>query len=90
MSRNQYGPGGRRLTQKPYIDNNSEGTVVKQEKYVDKEVKRWEKTTETPGFPESLPMMKIHASLTALFEDGSKAQVFEKTYEFNLKRSIDK
>ena len=52
-------------------------------------IKGKEKTTETAGFPESLPMMKIRASLTAVFEDGSKEQVFERTYEFNLVQSID-
>lgn len=89
VSRNKYGPGGRRLTQKPYIDNNSEGTVVKEEEIREKKVKAWEKTFETPGFPDSLPVMKINASLTAVYEDGTKEQVFERSYEFNLGSSID-
>lgn len=86
VDRPQYPPHGRRLTQKPYIDH-SKGSVVKEEKHVDKNVTAWKRTIETPGFPDSLPVMKINASLTAVFEDGSEEQVFDKSYAFNLQRT---
>lgn len=87
VNMHKYGTQGRRLTQKRHIDNNSNGTVVKEEKLVEKKVKAWKRTVETPGFPESLPLMKIKAGLTAVFEDDCEEQVFENSYKFNLARS---
>lgn len=83
VSRTRYGPGGRRLTQKPYIDN-SKGTVVKEKKVVPTEIAEWKRKVEVPGYPGSLPLLTVNTSLTAVFEDGSKDEIYADTFRFEL------
>lgn len=83
VSRPQYPPHGRRLTLKPYIDN-SEGTVVKEKKVVDKKVKAWKRIVEAPELLEALPRFTVDVKLIAVFEDGSEETVFDKTFHFDL------
>jgi len=83
VSRNLGGPGGRRLTQKAYIDH-SDGTVVHEKEVKDKKVVKWKKEVETPDFPDSLPVLKVKTNLTAVLEDGSEEEIFSENYRFNL------
>lgn len=82
----EYPLFGHRLTQKPHIEH-SKGSEIKNERVVDKNVKEWRRTVETPGFPDSLPLFNIKVTLTAVFEDGSEEQVFDKSYQFDLEGS---
>lgn len=82
----QYPRTGRRLSQKPYISDSS-GSEMKKKTVVQKEVKEWRKTVETPGFPENLPAMNIHVTLVAVFADDSEEQVLDKSYKFDLRQT---
>ena len=77
----------RRCTQKhyhPYFRKNSPGTKLEETKIVRKDVVEWKTSVETPGFPDSLPVLRINVHLTAVFEDGSTEQVFARNYRYDL------
>lgn len=79
----EYGPGGRRFTQKPFIPD-SKGTYVKEERVVKKKVKSWETTVNVPDLLQSLPVVNIDVELVAVFEDGTLEKVIDEKYHLYL------
>ena len=78
-----YPPTGRRLTQKSYI-NNSDGTVVKKDKVIEKKIKSWQTDFKVTDLLENLPVITVTAKLNGVFEDDSQELMFFKTWHLNL------
>lgn len=83
VSRPQYGPNGRRLSIKPFIDH-SEGTVVKKTRVNDKTVKTWERKVDVPELSNGKIAFDVNFQLIAEFEDGSREVVYDKNIHFDL------
>lgn len=82
----EYGPTGRRFTQKEFIPD-SKGTVCLKERVVKREVKEWKVLTDVEDLKKTLPVVKIKVKIVALFEDGGEETVADESYELDLSSS---
>jgi len=64
---------------------NSEGTVLHNERKVEKEVVEWVKSLEVSPLSETLPRIEMKARLQAVFEDGTRQVVLDETFELNIR-----
>lgn len=70
-------------TERPVVSENN-GFKQKNVNRVHNDVASFSKEVSYPDFPNSLPELNVDVRLTAEFEDGSGAELFKKSYSFDL------
>ena len=83
-----YGPTNFRFSQRPFFED-SEGSMARSEKIVDRQVRDWLQKVELIGFPESLPKLKVKVELAAAFKDGGSESIIDKVYDLDLLTDAD-
>lgn len=72
-------------TERPVVSENK-GLKLKNVHRVQNDVANFSKEVSYPDFPNSLPELNVNVRLTAEFEDGSAADVFNESYSFDLQK----
>ena len=71
------------ITKRPKVLH-SKGSKCINGKAIEKTIAKWQKTVKLTPLKDTLPMVKVHVNLTAMFEDGSKEEVINKDFEWKL------
>jgi len=77
-----YGPNGRRLTQRPRIAK-AKNVKIQKKRVAETKISKWKIVSQVKGLPESLPKMRVTVKVIGN-PKNKPVTVLERTYQFHL------